>query len=264
MERATESEFFAAPAGRYLIADRIAYWCARESLWGVSLRGALDRAVVERFVAWSEEEHRHVFAPYETVVDCRDVIDVDEDGFDLLAAYARRNRARQRARVTYLRILRPARGAIASTIAGLAPVIAPAIPWDVSPALARGARPLQPSDRSMLEGLREELRRESALLERAREELVPPFTISLGALASALGVSSRTLQRQLARRGTSFEAELLTAKLRTARRLLLTTDEKLAAIAHESGFSSAAHLSTSFRRHVGVTPRAYRASRQRS
>jgi transcriptional regulator GlxA family with amidase domain len=76
--------------------------------------------------------------------------------------------------------------------------------------------------------------------------------------ATALGLSSRTLQRALREAGTSFTTEVRNARIRTACRLLIETNHKVEVIAREVGCSSASQLSALFKRCVGDTPGRYR------
>jgi AraC family transcriptional regulator len=54
---------------------------------------------------------------------------------------------------------------------------------------------------------------------------------------------------------------VLARRLERARRLLIGTDMSITAIAYAAGFSSHSHLTTTFRRLHGLTPRSYRRSR---
>ena len=79
----------------------------------------------------------------------------------------------------------------------------------------------------------------------------------------ALGVSERSLQRQLRQEGTSFRREVDAARIRAARTLLADTDQKITVIALEVGCATLQHFSALFRRMTGETPSEWRA-RQRS
>ena len=58
--------------------------------------------------------------------------------------------------------------------------------------------------------------------------------------------------------GHSVGKEILAQRLREARRLLSDTDLPIAAIARLTGFCNAGYLSNTFRRAVGVSPKAWR------
>src|SRR5262249_10939819 len=94
------------------------------------------------------------------------------------------------------------------------------------------------------------------LLLRRRMDQCPAEDVR--ALAKALGVSQRTLQRALRARGTSFRAEARLARVRVACRLLLETSLKIEAIAREVGYVSTSHFAEAFRGQTGVSPRQFR------
>jgi len=55
---------------------------------------------------------------------------------------------------------------------------------------------------------------------------------------------------------------VLDKRMQLAERLLLATDETVAAIAASCGFADGNYFAKAFRRHSGITPSAYRATRQ--
>lgn len=77
-------------------------------------------------------------------------------------------------------------------------------------------------------------------------------------VASKLGLTRRTLQRQLGRYGTSF-SELLEDRLQRQAALLLRDRERpITEIALELGYSELAHFSRAFAKWSGVSPKAFR------
>jgi len=84
---------------------------------------------------------------------------------------------------------------------------------------------------------------------------------SLSQTASALGLSERSLRRQLQQTGTSFRRVVRDARERHARKQLITSDKSVQAIAFELGFDTASNFSRSFKQWTGVTPSAFRARR---
>lgn len=58
--------------------------------------------------------------------------------------------------------------------------------------------------------------------------------------------------------GTSPWQYLIRQRLRQAQHLLIATQRDITTIANETGFSSHSHLTTTFGRHLGCTPREYR------
>ena len=98
------------------------------------------------------------------------------------------------------------------------------------------------------------------LLRALRAMLAQNPRPEVDAIARALGVSLRTLQRRLGQAGTSFRDEVRRAQIALAMELLRTTDQKLAAIAATVGCASAASFGELFTREVGTTPTAWRAA----
>lgn len=93
---------------------------------------------------------------------------------------------------------------------------------------------------------------------RLRREL--RRTHALEALAGAAGIGPRQLLRRYrAATGTTPLADLRRMRCDAAAELLVTTDLPLAAIAAETGFCDAFHLSKAFRRRHGMPPAAMRA-----
>jgi transcriptional regulator GlxA family with amidase domain len=84
----------------------------------------------------------------------------------------------------------------------------------------------------------------------------PRLTVS--AVARALALSPRSLQRYLRAAGTGFRKEIERALVELARDLLEQRELDLRAIAGRLGFSSADELTRFFRRSTGLTPAEWR------
>jgi AraC-like DNA-binding protein len=82
---------------------------------------------------------------------------------------------------------------------------------------------------------------------------------NLTQVAGALGLSARTLQRQLAAAGTSFSDLLAVTRLRLAERYLSDPSLSLAEIALLLGFGDQSSFTHAFRGWFGTTPAAWRA-----
>jgi AraC-like DNA-binding protein len=87
----------------------------------------------------------------------------------------------------------------------------------------------------------------------------PGRSWTLALLASALGSSPRTLQRQLAGQGRCFSQLLMAARLAHSARLLATTAQPTAAIGYHCGFADQAHFTRAFKQHSAMTPAQYRS-----
>jgi AraC-like DNA-binding protein len=99
------------------------------------------------------------------------------------------------------------------------------------------------------------------LLVRARRvtvELLDSGETRLPVTAARLGMSTRTLQRELRQRGTSHK-EILDDVRREAAQRLLERGGTIAEVAARLGFSEPSAFFRAFRRWTGTTPRAARA-----
>nr|WP_299240602.1 GlxA family transcriptional regulator [uncultured Halomonas sp.] len=98
------------------------------------------------------------------------------------------------------------------------------------------------------------LRDAVALMESNIEE-----PLSTHELAAHLGISRRQLERLFKKYLHAVPSRYyLNLRLQQARRLLRETGGAIGDIAFETGFSSAAHFSTAYRNHFGMTPREER------
>ncbi|MGB0768935.1 MAG: helix-turn-helix domain-containing protein, partial [Phycisphaeraceae bacterium] len=96
------------------------------------------------------------------------------------------------------------------------------------------------------------------IASHVREEL------TVQALADAMGVSRSTLLRRFEEaidRSPTHEINRL--RVDYIKRLLSETEMPIAEICNVCGFSTASHFTRFFKREAGVTPSAYRVSRQK-
>ncbi|MFN2332288.1 MAG: helix-turn-helix domain-containing protein, partial [Halomonas sp.] len=78
-------------------------------------------------------------------------------------------------------------------------------------------------------------------------------------LAEHLGISRRQLERLFKKHLRAVPSRYyLDLRLQRARRLLRESERPAGEVALMTGFSSAAHFSTSYRNHFGLTPREER------
>ena len=97
-----------------------------------------------------------------------------------------------------------------------------------------------------------------AALRLIRERAHEPITVK--DVLKAVSLSRRALESRFAKRlGRSPGAEILSAHLDLAKRLLSETDIRMPQVAKQSGFSRHQVFSRIFRRVVGMTPTDYRA-----
>jgi len=117
-----------------------------------------------------------------------------------------------------------------------------------------GDEPQQIPLRSRLSHAPESLVEAVQLMEANIEE---PLTTH--ELAEHLGISRRQLERLFKKYLKSVPSRYyLDLRLQRARRLLRESDRPAGEIALQTGFSSAAHFSTAYRNHFGMTPREER------
>lgn len=88
-------------------------------------------------------------------------------------------------------------------------------------------------------------------------------TLTLEGAARLLGSSTRSLQRVLQTTGESFAELRDRARAEIAAARLADSDDKVDAVAADTGFRSRSHFVTWFRRLTGFTPAAFRAQHRR-
>jgi AraC-like DNA-binding protein len=119
--------------------------------------------------------------------------------------------------------------------------------------LSRGAQRFSSSEQQIPDGA-DPSSEVSAMISVAMIEGYP----RIDWVASKLGLTRRTLQRQLDRYGTTFSA-LLEERMQHQAALLLRDHERpITDIALELGYSELAHFSRAFAKWSGVSPKAYR------
>ncbi len=79
-----------------------------------------------------------------------------------------------------------------------------------------------------------------------------------GLAAEIAGLSKRTLQRELARRGQTYSDVVRAARFDAACKLLGDPGVKIIDVAFETGYAHPQHFSRAFRQLAGMSPRAYR------
>ncbi len=259
-------DFRDRPVGRYVVERRFVCWCATPRLWGCVYHGHFQHEDVDRLVVALDAELGPDIPPHVGVADFRRFENSDPGSFERLASYLAEHRAALATRIAQQAVIRPADGPIAALVAGFYDVHPPPYPVRVFADVDACLAWIGAADRAQtfrdIDGLVEtQLSGEGLALVRALQEHLSRALVatSLDDAARALGVSTRTLQRQLQASGTSFRAEVLAARIRAAQARILSGDDKLAAIALETGFTSSQHLSVAFRKLTGESPSSFRA-----
>jgi AraC-like DNA-binding protein len=259
-------DFVRDPIGRCVAGETFVMWCATSDLVGSIQWGTL-RADEIRLMFEHMQAARHPdFAPKGRVLmDCRDLTRVDPDAFAAFAEHAREALSRWATRVERHAMVVPD-GMSGVLLAGPLPLLAPPYPFrfgtDLDEALDFVAHPEARAAHAEALAIADELRGSSRLVERLRAEIVRDLEASsVERCATALRLSTRSLQRELGQLGTSFSDELRRCRVAAARDLLLMSDTKIEAVAARVGFGTASRLSAALRRELGVTATELRARR---
>lgn len=106
----------------------------------------------------------------------------------------------------------------------------------------------------LLEAAESAVRRVERVLDGVRDGRLPPIEV----VAEELGVSPRTLRRQLAKEGARFQGVLDRIRHRRALELLRKNNLGVDAIAEHLGYSDPSNFGRAFRKWEGVSPTRWR------
>jgi AraC-like DNA-binding protein len=98
----------------------------------------------------------------------------------------------------------------------------------------------------------------AGLVQFQIECLLSDRALRVDTLAETLGVSSRSLQRNLAEQGLSYSQILTEARIRRAAFWLEKTNKTIAEIAFDLCYTDASNFTRAFRLHTGVAPQTFR------
>jgi AraC-like DNA-binding protein len=262
--------FIAAPVGRYVVLPTCVGWVEEPSLGGVIAWGRPDAEGTRQ----SLDTFRGLWAPamatrVTVVLDGSRLTGVLPESLTLLVAWAATRRLELIDRIAMQVGVIP-EGIAGFALAGILSTFEAAHAYRIVHDPREAMRRALPDDGARADALSKEL---AAIVERAMG--APHEMVELGRLirnraesltldeaASALAVSSRSLQRLLHARGTTFQDELRRGRYEVAAEILSTTDAKIAVVASRVGLSEQA-LTQLFREHGGETPGAFR-TRSRS
>ncbi|WP_162848368.1 AraC family transcriptional regulator [Paenibacillus nanensis] len=97
------------------------------------------------------------------------------------------------------------------------------------------------------------------VMDWLRRHYADPFAVE--ELACRIGVGERQFQRLFAKHaGMNITQYVQRLRIEAACRLLLSTDRKVGDIAESVGYSHMPFFNSLFKKHIGLTPRAYRKS----
>jgi AraC-like DNA-binding protein len=275
MKRATSPDELACnPIDRYWLGSSHLVWCRDATLCGAIWWGSPStRDLDELARAFELVRHPALAGGFDMLVDGRALERLDWAVIAQLLAYVRGCLPDWRVRIRRQAIAirpGPATAMIENTAAllgvpyGLRFVddTSAAVDWLGWSSRLDARRAVDEAAALAREGLRQK-KNTSAIVQRLQHWLESALDhASVEAAATALGLSSRTLQRDLRDAGTSFTTEVWRARMRVACQLLVETDHKVEVIAREVGCSSASQLSALFKRCVGDTPARYRERRR--
>lgn len=252
-------EFLRAPVGACIAGPTYLMWCAAPDLVGTIQWGTPEERDVHDMLAIADAILRSSWlAPAGCLLmDCSEIERVDPDVMVAVAASVRDLLPRWSPRILRHAVVVPSdvRGILLS---GALPMVAPSHAFQFSPNLDSALTFLGHAGGAEAHAAASEIanqvRGSSRLVSRLREVLLRDLVeASVDRSAMALGLSPRTLQRELARCGTSFSDELRRARVGVARDLLVTSDAKVESIAARVGFGSASRMSVALRRELGAT-----------
>jgi AraC-like DNA-binding protein len=256
--------FLRAPVGRFTLTTSSLVWCSSASLCGALFWGrpgeAETRAIFRIF-----DQYEHAMAiPFDVILDVREVEVVEPGALAVLFAWIVQHRATLRRRVRLQASVIRA-GPVGFLFAGLLPALGRTHRSRAFTDPAEAFRVLA-GDAGLevaleVEGIAARARALPRELQLVRALLAARVDTTLDQAATQLGVSARSLQRILARQGTTFHDEVVAARLALAQKILLTTDQKLAGVGARVGISERA-LTLLFRAQTGLAPAEWR-KRQR-
>jgi AraC-like DNA-binding protein len=249
-----------APTGCYVCLRRTLAFCAEPGLWGFSAWGAPRHEDIEQLVSFVALDLAPGVEPHATLVDMRGLEGGDLSAFAPLIQHVTSDHDLAATKVTRMAVVRPP-GVLGMTIAGFFQVVRVPYPVQIFADLSRAAAwaGALPQLRAPLDSLLQSVRTSDPALAQLRDWLDKHVTdATLTSAARALARSRRSLQRDLHLAGSSFRTELLKARVRQAKFLLIDTAASLTQIAHDVGCASLQHFSIMFRTHAGEPPSRWR------
>ena len=255
-------EFMANPTGQYIVGGSWIYWCVRPSLFGLALWGRPSADDVRSLINVLRVELGDGIVPHGSLIDASRLEGVDGDAFEALNAYVQTNHQVLSERVTRLALVRSA-GMAGAVTAGFYEVTGAPYPVELVDTVDEGLQWLEgapnPELSATIAAICSEVVGIDPLLARLRalirSQVAKP---SNDEITRRLGVSERTLQRQLKHLGTTFQREVGVVRITEAQRRMLDSDASITEIAFDLGFGSLQYFSTLFHRITGEQPSTWR------
>lgn len=227
-------------------------------LFGVVVWGRPTLADAEKIVAARAAELAPGGAPHALVLDYRLTEVIDPDAFNCLATWVGAHRRELAAVTAKAALIKPTDPYAGATVAGFYTVVEAPYPSKLCSTIEEaeawlGVPVVEPV--GTVHGASAAGRAVTAALAQILDKTP---TLDMDAASRALGYARRTLQRRLRAEGTSFLDESRRARVRRAKYLLRSTDDKVAAIADAVGCSTAQHFCEMFRAETGIAPTEWR------
>jgi AraC-like DNA-binding protein len=260
MRRATSIDDYVAHwQDAYVVSKDFTSFHAAPSLFGVVAWG---RPGIEsgRQIVQSRTPELTDEGPHHVILDYRMVEVIDPDAFRALAEFVATNRDRLAKVTARVALVKPSDPFAGATVAGFYSVVAAPYPSKLCTTIAEAEEWLGVPVVSHLERVREAAAAGRPITSALGTLLDKDPTFSIDEAASKLALTGRTLQRRLSGEDTTFVAEARKARVRRAKHLLATTDDKVSEIAHAVGSASVQHFTELFREETGTTPAAWRSS----
>lgn len=264
---ALDLEDFCADPNRCVFVGRSFVFCSLDSVrgyraWGQTTLGEtrqLTACIAAAIASTPEGPTRY------SLVDLRGIEGVAASSFEAYVDFCRAKREQVASQMVRQAVVITA-GFMGAICYGFDELATPRHPVNYFDSMDAAARWLAPPDAGELESLIAALHTGTAgFSSRLRRwlstNLVEP---SPAVAAKALGVSLRTMQRQLKGETTSFYRLLRAERVDAAQRLLRDSSLKITTIAQEVGFASSQHLATSFKEVTGMTPSEFQSRQRRA
>jgi len=254
-----EDAIVRSPWGRYTCTGSAIVWCASPKLCGARVWGRPDADETRRILRLFGEYPKVTDPTFDMILDTRDVEHVDPDGLKELTGWMAEHRAAfvERMRVTC--IIRE--GPNGFMLVGLMPAIVEGRAFRVTTDAVAAFREIAGDEGAAIadeiDAAAARLQGVPRELQLVRSLLATRLDATIDMAAKSAGTSPRSLKRLFSKHGTSFHDEVVTARMKAARELLLGTDLKVAAIGARLGISERA-VTMLFRAKTGMTPIEWR------
>jgi len=266
---ALDLEDFCADPNRSVFVGRSFVFCCLDSVrgyraWGQTTLGEtrqLTACIAASIASTPQRPTRY------SLVDLRAIEGIGASSFEAYVDFCRAQREQVASHmVRQAVVITSTSGLMGAICYGFDELATPRHPLNYFDSMDAAAKWLAPPDAGELDTLIAALNTGAAgFSSRLRRWLSANLVEPSPALAAkALGVSLRTMQRQLKGETTSFYRLLRAERVDAAQRLLRESGLKITTIAQEVGFASSQHLATSFKEVTGMTPSEFQSRQRRS